>query len=173
MQTSMNATSSKAVEMADRASTLSAVSSVAASPASQETTVKLVRRAVKLVCRAVKLVRRAVKHVRRALYSTVRHAESSPKHHDALCCFAADIDECSTTGDGQACGFGGTCIDGVNSYTCLCTPQYTGNECSLGKRNNVLLRPERQGTETMKCACDVNHNSLQSHLLYKKYVHVL
>ena len=56
MQTSMNATSSKAVEMADRASTLSAVSSVAASPASQETTVKLVRRAVKLVRRAVKLV---------------------------------------------------------------------------------------------------------------------
>ena len=102
----------------------------------------------------------AVKHVRRALYSTVRHAESSPKHHDALCCFAADIDECSTTGDGQACGFGGTCIDGVNSYTCLCTPQYTGNECSLGKRKNFLLTQERQGTETMKCACDVNHNSL-------------
>ena len=36
-----------------------------------------------------------------------------------------DIDECATS----PCQNGGTCTDGVNSYTCACVAGYDGAEC--------------------------------------------
>ena len=47
-------------------------------------------------------------------------------------CFSlilADIDDCAD----QPCFNRGTCIDGVNDYTCICAVGYTGKNCSVGK----------------------------------------
>ena len=37
----------------------------------------------------------------------------------------SDPDDCKT----NPCMNGGTCIDGVNRYTCKCVPGYTGRNC--------------------------------------------
>ena len=39
-----------------------------------------------------------------------------------------DIDDCNP----DPCQNGGTCTDGVNSYTCTCAPGYTDGDCSTG-----------------------------------------
>ena len=41
----------------------------------------------------------------------------------------ADVDECSN----DPCHNGSTCVDVINSYTCLCPSGYTGNQCQSGK----------------------------------------
>ncbi|XP_035672253.1 fibropellin-1-like [Branchiostoma floridae] len=41
----------------------------------------------------------------------------------ALC--AKDIEGCAS----DPCHHGGTCVDGVNSYTCRCVPGFTGDDC--------------------------------------------
>ena len=40
-----------------------------------------------------------------------------------------DIDECS----GVTCQNGGTCVDGINGYTCNCVAGYTGTHCETGQ----------------------------------------
>ena len=42
--------------------------------------------------------------------------------------FSADIDECAST----PCLHGGTCVDSVNYFHCICEPGYTDNVCSTG-----------------------------------------
>ena len=42
-------------------------------------------------------------------------------------CFV-DTDECSS----DPCMNGGTCTDGVNSYSCACVAGYTGEDCEIG-----------------------------------------
>ena len=39
-----------------------------------------------------------------------------------------DIDDCKP----NPCEHGGTCTDGVNSYTCECADGYTGVNCETG-----------------------------------------
>ena len=34
----------------------------------------------------------------------------------------------------DACVNGGSCVDGVNSYTCNCKDGFTGDRCELGNR---------------------------------------
>ena len=41
----------------------------------------------------------------------------------------SDIDDCVD----QPCLNGGTCVDGVNDYTCMCVDGYTGENCGVGK----------------------------------------
>lgn len=36
-----------------------------------------------------------------------------------------DLDECLS----NPCYFGGTCVDGPNSYSCTCTPDFIGERC--------------------------------------------
>ena len=45
-----------------------------------------------------------------------------------------DIDECSS----DPCAHGGTCRDGVNSFTCSCLEGYTGYDCDTGIRELFL-----------------------------------
>ena len=40
-----------------------------------------------------------------------------------------DIDDCSSV----TCANGGTCVDGVNQYSCACQEGFTGNLCESGK----------------------------------------
>ena len=44
----------------------------------------------------------------------------------------ADVDEC----DSSPCQNGGTCVDGINSYTCNCKKGYIGSNCETG---NILI----------------------------------
>jgi hypothetical protein len=49
----------------------------------------------------------------------------------------ADVDECASS----PCQYGGTCVDGINGYTCNCAPGYTGVKCETGKlcSNKVII----------------------------------
>ena len=40
-----------------------------------------------------------------------------------------DIDECLP----NPCSNGGSCVDGVNNYSCICRVGYTGDLCETGK----------------------------------------
>ena len=40
-----------------------------------------------------------------------------------------DIDECASV----SCQNGGTCIDGINEFTCDCVPGHTGSICDIGE----------------------------------------
>ena len=42
--------------------------------------------------------------------------------------FSIDIDDCAS----DPCQNGGTCIDGINSYTCNCDSGYSGSNCEIG-----------------------------------------
>ena len=53
-----------------------------------------------------------------------------------------DVDECVSS----PCENGGTCNDGINSYTCYCLPGYEGDNCEIG--TNILISPEYQKLET-------------------------
>ena len=41
----------------------------------------------------------------------------------------ADIDDCTDT----SCLNGGTCVDGVDTFTCTCLPGWTGTNCEFSE----------------------------------------
>ena len=49
---------------------------------------------------------------------------------------SADINNCNP----NPCANGGTCIDGVDSYTCQCAAGYTGPNCNTSKCSNTLVK---------------------------------
>jgi len=48
-----------------------------------------------------------------------------------VCTKRADIDDCTP----DPCLHGGTCVDGVNKYTCTCAPGYEDINCQTGWSN--------------------------------------
>ena len=48
-----------------------------------------------------------------------------------------DFNDC----DPSPCINGGSCIDGVDSYTCVCHPGYQGNNCEIGKKSKYRKYP--------------------------------
>lgn len=42
--------------------------------------------------------------------------------------FMADIDDCAS----NPCENGGTCVDGIQSWRCVCVPGYIGQTCAIG-----------------------------------------
>ena len=61
-----------------------------------------------------KFVRKAIKHCRVKSF---------------FCCFLSDTDDC----DPYPCVNNGTCIDGVNNYTCACPSGFEGRNCNISK----------------------------------------
>ena len=49
--------------------------------------------------------------------------------------FFPDIDDCKSS----PCKNGGTCIDGVNSYSCKCPKKYAGKNCEKSKLSLISL----------------------------------
>ena len=41
----------------------------------------------------------------------------------------SDIDDCVN----HTCINGGSCVDGINSYSCSCVKEYTGDRCEKGE----------------------------------------
>ena len=56
------------------------------------------------------------------------------RHSTDLYFFFADIDYCETS----TCDNGGTCIDGIDDYTCECQEGYTGSNCETGKCFSIV-----------------------------------
>lgn len=46
-----------------------------------------------------------------------------------LISFVADVDECASA----PCQNGGTCVDLVDSFRCICPSGWEGNACQFGK----------------------------------------
>ena len=42
-----------------------------------------------------------------------------------------DVNECESS----PCKNNGSCVDGVGSYTCVCSQGYIGEECEIGNTN--------------------------------------
>lgn len=67
----------------------------------------------------------------------------------------ADIDECMS----DPCANGGTCKDGINTYTCECRFGYTGTNCEKPYINKCHSNPCqnggtcRDGIDAFTCEC--------------------
>lgn len=66
--------------------------------------------------------------------------------------YPTDVDECAS----DPCENGGTCVDGMNSYTCMCPDGYTGPTCGISKlvfeqtvHQTKLLIPEEDSTKSL------------------------
>ena len=53
-----------------------------------------------------------------------------------MCGLLSDIDDCISV----TCNNGGTCEDGINSFTCVCSYGYTGKFCDTGKQKVSISR---------------------------------
>ena len=40
-----------------------------------------------------------------------------------------DVDDCVN----HTCQNDGSCVDGVNNYSCNCSPEFTGDRCEIGR----------------------------------------
>ena len=49
--------------------------------------------------------------------------------------FVSEVDECSS----NPCENGGTCIDGINEYSCQCVAGYIGANCETGSSCHFCL----------------------------------
>ena len=49
--------------------------------------------------------------------------------------YFSDVDDCVN----HACTNGGSCVDGVNSYSCSCVNGYSGDRCEKGDRITLSL----------------------------------
>ena len=67
--------------------------------------------------------------------------------------FFTDIDDCVN----HTCHNGGSCVDGINSYSCNCATGYTGDYCETGKTFKVLI-----STWPVVISKNVVHSSTQT-----------
>ena len=63
-------------------------------------------------------------HVYMSLVFYIRHV--TREHVRLICYFLSDIDDCAP----NPCENDGSCIDGVNDYTCICENGFQGKNCS-------------------------------------------
>lgn len=62
-----------------------------------------------------------------------------------------DINEC----DSSPCKNGGTCADGINSYSCDCVPGYMGSNCEIGNNYNSYSKKHLQCNISPKFSHDL------------------
>ena len=55
------------------------------------------------------------------------------------------MDDCRS----DPCTNGGTCLDGISSYTCHCSVQWTGLHCEVSKQN-IIVTDRNHGTLRQK-----------------------
>ena len=57
-----------------------------------------------------------------------------------LLCFFTDVDDCQS----EPCENGGTCIDKIDSFLCLCLPSYGGDTCEKGESESAEHKDEKE-----------------------------
>lgn len=82
----------------------------------------------------------------------------------SLCFVSADVDECQS----NPCLNGATCLDGVNSFTCLCLPSYAGELCEQGQ---LHLSNDKRGTVTQKNVQNQGSTAILSRQILKRQSH--
>lgn len=66
----------------------------------------------------------------------VRTVPHVPTLREVIYCFIfSDIDECSS----NPCANGGTCVDSVNDFRCICPAGFSGKNCSTGNFSQTCL----------------------------------
>ena len=62
--------------------------------------------------------------------SVLDFSQDSPFHYykNGYQFSPTDIDECAN----HMCSNGGSCVDGVNNYSCKCKPGFSGDRCQTG-----------------------------------------
>ena len=79
-----------------------------------------------------------------------------------MCCFLmfVDINECTP----GVCANGGQCIDGINGFTCACSPSFTGKTCDQCKY--IFIRYTMNAPqESVLMVVNVLMASMDSHVL--------
>lgn len=72
----------------------------------------------------------------------------------------------------SSCFNGGTCVDGINSFTCLCPPGFTGSYCQHDV-NECDSRPCLHGGTcqdsygTYKCTCPQGYTGLNCQVVWR------
>lgn len=56
----------------------------------------------------------------------------------------ADVDDCQS----EPCENGGTCIDKIDSFLCLCLPSYGGDTCEKGESENTTHKHKHKHAHT-------------------------
>ena len=62
-------------------------------------------------------------------FHTIRHVSCTLCLIVHFVVFVLDINDCVQSN----CANGATCVDGINNYTCSCTPGWEGHFCDKGK----------------------------------------
>ena len=70
-----------------------------------------------------------------------------------------DIDECGPS----PCLNGGTCIDGINQFTCNCTEGWTADRCHIGEYDLSLLSPHHSIISVRHKACRIKFNFIKAY----------
>ena len=60
---------------------------------------------------------------------TIKYLDIQVAKCGIKCFKLTDIDDCESI----SCKNGGTCTDGVSSYTCYCVIGYSGTHCEIGE----------------------------------------
>ena len=66
-----------------------------------------------------------------------------------------EVDDCV----GVSCSGNGRCVDGVNSFTCECSPGYTGVTCSIELQLVSVLDSKSNDTGKQPCCMALHHES--------------
>lgn len=86
----------------------------------------------------------------------------APPRASCLLLFLADVDDCQS----EPCENGGTCIDKIDSFLCLCLPSYEGDRCEKGEHDtNVRLDHKPVSSDDVDWMQDAvaQHQRLASH----------
>lgn len=106
----------------------------------------------------------------------------SPPVIAAFFFFLTDVDDCQS----EPCENGGTCIDRIDSFLCLCLPSYGGDTCEKGESENCHIQMDEGQTRLqamwgeLSCFPDVgpthsSHCSVCNHSgeLVKSHSHLI
>lgn len=75
----------------------------------------------------------------------------------------ADINDCES----NPCKNGGTCIDGINSYKCICSDGWEGNYCETSKLTFLKLKTRYRGAVSESKAWTYRAVSCSTHEVSK------
>jgi len=83
-----------------------------------------------------------------------------------VCLLLSDVDYCAPL----LCSNGGTCVDGIDDFTCDCVPGYTGSRCETGTMNSNFqyILKKLLVVLLLILPCDNVKDTVQTQVQYQK-----